>query len=987
MKFIIPFLSLFFCFIPAFAQESGGPYSMDENTALLMHFEGNLNNPAKAEITVIPHGTGVNYESGKFGQCLRLDNSTSDKMSWIEIPHYDELAFSDEFTIECWFKLNSWGDDHSLRPFLIKKGMGWQADFEVFLNQEYKSLIANMNGEDDDYYRDANNGTTDIIETGKWYYISVSFNIEHHHFYLVLKDENLNEIYASHDYSYTSAYSSTDQLMIGFSNNGDSYFDGWIDELRISNKYRLCRNDILSGINTEELKESVAPLLKDKWKVYQWPFNAYFPKSSETGELHKGNSCGITALMRLIHYWEFPRFPEGLIDYNDGEFHWYADFDNTEYRFDEMPYVFGSDPSEEEYGAAATMVAQVAAAAKYFQIGGGGAAVKTILERYFGYNENLRIVYREEYTKEEWENIFKNELSNGRPIMIEGTAERFDDGSWAGHYYVCDGYSQDNKFHTDLSIGSVEWWTDIDSFEYGRNQCALIFAEPDLEGKSLILDAPVGGEYLIKGSETEIRWTASGIENLLLEYSVDAGKNWNTINENQDAAAGIYNWEVPDMLTDECRVRMSDVEDGNIYCRSESFQLFEDYLFQFDYPQSDTYFQSGTRQNLYWESTGIDSFLLEYSNGDNWEILCNSVYASNGEISCEIPELELQETVLKATSLKDNDLVYYSEKFWIGPEALAGGVYREDENTVLLLHFEGNIDNAIENNVVPQERLVEYSIFESNYDLHLGYAFLINNTLNSDWHCLRIPHTEELNLGNEWTVETWVKYRGIGGSETEYPMIIKKEGSFGIWLDGDGNGFGAFARFADKSEGEFFQNQNLEKGKWYHVAITSDAANRKIRFFVHNEERELIYENYRGFPVGETGELYQTENDVFIGGVDGGSNIQFDGWLDELRISTATVDYSSMTAHSDQIEAGVEISCYPNPIDENSVLQFSLKKDAQVNLTVFDMQGRLVEIFLNKKLKAGDYTLPVGNLAGRKGIYFCKLNISEGYSVIKLLTE
>ena len=95
MKTILSIIFAFLTFSIALAQETGGPYTTDANTVLLMHFDGDANNSANVGNDGIVHGSGVSYESGVHGQSLRLDNSTSDKQSWIEVPFYDELNISE----------------------------------------------------------------------------------------------------------------------------------------------------------------------------------------------------------------------------------------------------------------------------------------------------------------------------------------------------------------------------------------------------------------------------------------------------------------------------------------------------------------------------------------------------------------------------------------------------------------------------------------------------------------------------------------------------------------------------------------------------------------------------------------------------------------------------------------------------------------------------------------------------------------------------
>ncbi|WP_321373029.1 LamG-like jellyroll fold domain-containing protein [uncultured Draconibacterium sp.] len=986
-------LILFCLFVSKFviAQETGGPYTTDENTVLLMHFDGDATNSSGIGNNGLTHGSGVSYEAGIHGQALRLDNSTADKQSWIEVPFYDELNITEEFSIECWFKINSWGEDHTYTPILFRKGEAWSADYSAGLGALENTLWATLNCENDEYNRGFDTGTLPkVINKNEWYHMSLTLKPQKAPKYwmymdLLIRDENYNEIFASTGFGPTPPFNSNEKLFIGFGNNDNSYFDGWIDELRICNKKLAYRDDIIAEINTDEFKDSVPQMLRDRWTTYYPPIINYFPIDTVTGEKYKGNSCGMTIMIRLLHYWEHPRFPSGNIDYWFGPVHWQADLDNTEYLFDLMPDKFGPNPTEEEYGPSALFAKQVSAVTRIYY--DAMSSMPQFLEEYFHYKKGMKLYFRHQFTKEEWIKIFKNELSHGRPIMAAGLEEVFDEGGAAGHYYIVDGYNSEDKFHSDESFGEVDFWVDIDSFPYGKFQSIIIGAEPDWNGKTLTLDYPKGSEYIQKQTQKEIKWTSSNINTVLLEYSTDAGKNWQTIAENVDASIGKYLWTIPETVSEEYKVRVSDTLDGNIYRRCNTFNVFDKQEITFNYPQNNTYFQSGTKQPVYWNSEGIKAFKLEYSTGESWKTLCDSITSAENLQSFTMPNLTHNSVQLKATNLANDSVFFKSESFRIMEEGLVGGVYKNDENTMLLMHFEEAVSNEANNTVIPEERSVEYKIYDENYDLHLGKAFRVNNTNDAEWHCLRIGHTEELDLGNNWTIETWVKYNEIGTEKTEYPLILEKGESFGIWLDGNGNGFGGYARFNDQSEAGFFQNQKLEKGKWYHVAITGNANKRKVSFYVHNEHRKLIFEDSRDFPSGNDGILNHSENDLFIGGVDGGSNIQFDGWIDELRITEKSIDYSEMVTNISETQIPLRFTCYPNPLNQQSVATFHLNNNEKVDLSIFDLNGRKIFTILNRKLNAGTHKVPLSNSLPTSGIYFCKLQTSEGISTLKLINR
>jgi hypothetical protein len=94
--------------------------------------------------------------------------------------------------------------------------------------------------------------------------------------------------------------------------------------------------------------------------------------------------------------------------------------------------------------------------------------------------------------------------------------------------------------------------------------------------------------------------------------------------------------------------------------------------------------------------------------------------------------------------------------------------------------------------------------------------------------CVSIPNSESLQLGEEFTVEAWVKAEGSGESE---PIIFKETPyftSYGIYFGLDEHGH------LEGYLGEEFELQKtvdpakLEKNVWTHVALTFDGAHLRL---------------------------------------------------------------------------------------------------------------------------------------------------------------
>jgi hypothetical protein len=73
---------------------------------------------------------------------------------------------------------------------------------------------------------------------------------------------------------------------------------------------------------------------------------------------------------------------------------------------------------------------------------------------------------------------------------------------------------------------------------------------------------------------------------------------------------------------------------------------------------------------------------------------------------------------------------------------------------------------------------------------------------------------------------------------------------------------------------------------------------------------------------------------------------------------------------------------YPNPFNPTTVIKFSLPKDVQVKLSVFNILGELVETLVNENLKAGFYEVNFNGNGLASGHYIYRLE-SENFVEIK----
>ncbi|MCF8234082.1 MAG: C10 family peptidase [Bacteroidales bacterium] len=238
------------------------------------------------------------------------------------------------------------------------------------------------------------------------------------------------------------------------------------------------------------LSAQVQPMIQNNWQTFQWPYNAYYPEDDNGVNGHVGNACGHTAMARILHYWEYPANGIGVLDFTDyfGN-DWYVDLENLNLDYNDMPYELDWNDPESVYEQTAKLFLATGAIGALKEIGftNGILRIPYAMQQYMSYSTEMEVVNRWDYTKEEWIAIFKNELDNGRPIFIDGRTEDspppWEPGSWEGHFFVCDGYNENDAFYMNYMFGGISGYYDIDDMgDYKAYHRIILNFEPQNVG-------------------------------------------------------------------------------------------------------------------------------------------------------------------------------------------------------------------------------------------------------------------------------------------------------------------------------------------------------------------------------------------------------------------------------------------------------------------------------------------------------------------------
>lgn len=76
---------------------------------------------------------------------------------------------------------------------------------------------------------------------------------------------------------------------------------------------------------------------------------------------------------------------------------------------------------------------------------------------------------------------------------------------------------------------------------------------------------------------------------------------------------------------------------------------------------------------------------------------------------------------------------------------------------------------------------------------------------------------------------------------------------------------------------------------------------------------------------------------------------------------------------------------YPNPFNPGTIISFKFPKPSFANLSIYDINGRLVEVLVNELKNAGDYSVEWNAAKVSSGVYFYRIKAKEFNSVKKCL--
>ncbi len=157
--------------------------------------------------------------------------------------------------------------------------------------------------------------------------------------------------------------------------------------------------------------------------------------------------------------------------------------------------------------------------------------------------------------------------SRGKPydhVIVDGDLNAYKTATVIGSSTFSAGLVADTRVYSPISEISPALSTDSGATNMQHMGVIRDFLIPgDTVTASVTVSSPNGGESWAGGSSHSITWTATGVTNVKLEYTLD-GSTWTAITASTAASAGSYTWTVPNSASTAAKVRVSDASNSAV---------------------------------------------------------------------------------------------------------------------------------------------------------------------------------------------------------------------------------------------------------------------------------------------------------------------------------------------------------------------------------------------------------------------------------------
>ena len=154
-------------------------------------------------------------------------------------------------------------------------------------------------------------------------------------------------------------------------------------------------------------------------------------------------------------------------------------------------------------------------------------------------------------------------------------------------------------------------------------------------------NTPQAGDEFYPEQTASLQWDSFMFLTCDLHYSTDGGQTWMLVESNM--ILNFYDWTVPDVISDQCMLKVSDANDPTVYGLSAIFSIVAQATAVFTSPVGGDIWTFGEEVTMSWTGENLPlSVYFDYSldGGQSWNYLGNAISEpADGSVELSIPKV------------------------------------------------------------------------------------------------------------------------------------------------------------------------------------------------------------------------------------------------------------------------------------------------------------------------------------------------------------
>jgi len=183
----------------------------------------------------------------------------------------------------------------------------------------------------------------------------------------------------------------------------------------------------------------------------------------------------------------------------------------------------------------------------------------------------------------------------------------------------------------------------------------VVTGTPEIE-----LTAPQSISKWNNANAYEITWNSAFVADVKIEFSSDNGQTWETITDAYSAHYRHFEWELPDIVSEECFIRISDAANSDVLSMNE--EAFTICNLNLEAPNGFEIFMNDIPVSIDWSSELVGNLNIYYSLEEDgeWLPIAENIDASEGSYTW-LPQDATNWCVIKIEELGNPDVMDESD--------------------------------------------------------------------------------------------------------------------------------------------------------------------------------------------------------------------------------------------------------------------------------------------------------------------------------------